>query len=300
MNITQLFEDFYVPFITEGKNCSPGWVTVHCPYCDDPSTHLGYNLSRDYFRCWRCGWKPFTATLAKLLNVDEKQIFHIVSQYQGSSRIRMERPQTFSQPFKYPNGTLPMFQQHRQYLIKRGFDPDHLTKIWNLHGTGPVSLLGKSDYSHRIIAPIWWNGKEVSFQARDITNKAKLRYKACPKNRETIHHKDILYGKQAEWGDVGICVEGITDVWRFGVKSFATFGIEFKIHQVKVMAENFKKVVVIFDPEPQAQKQARRLIVELKMKGVDAENILLSDAKDPGSMEQKDADALVKQILKEK
>ena len=63
---------------------------------------------------------------------------------------------------------------HKNYLIKRNFDPDELEFKWRLVSTGPVG-----PYKHRIIAPIYFNEKLVSYQGRDITDKAKLKYKAC-------------------------------------------------------------------------------------------------------------------------
>ena len=59
MNIIQLFEDYKIPYFTEGyKYCRPGWVNIDCPFCiGSPGPHLGYNLSGNYFNCWRCGGK---------------------------------------------------------------------------------------------------------------------------------------------------------------------------------------------------------------------------------------------------
>jgi DNA primase len=118
---------------------------------------------------------------------------------------------------------------------------------------------------------------------------------ACPKDRELIPHKEILYGKQEYWKDNAICVEGPTDVWRFGVRSFAVSGIKFTPKQVRVMAKMFKRVAVCFDNDPQALIQANKLVGELKFRGVDAFRVDIEG--DPGSMKQEDADYLVKQLI---
>ena len=85
-------------------------------------------------------------------------------------------------------------------------------------------------------------------------------------------------------------------MWRLGVNSFAVSGIEYTHEQVRVMAQTFKRVAVIFDDEIQAQKQAKKLVADLKFRGIDSWNVKIKG--DPGSMKQKDADELVKSILK--
>ena len=85
------------------------------------------------------------------------------------------------------------------------------------------------------------------------------------------------------------------DVWRFGPQSFCTFGIEYTNRQIREITKAFKKVFIIFDPEPQATKQAVKLMNELKFRGIEANTTLLDS--DPGSMKQDDADTLIKQLL---
>ena len=162
-------------------------------------------------------------------------------------------------------------------------------------GTGPVSSLDGINYKFRIVTPIFWQGEQVSFQARDITNKSKLKYITCPKDRELIHHKHILYSSSVLPSYTGIIVEGKTDVWRFGDSAYATFGIKYTPTQVRLIANMFKRVAVIFDDETQAIIQANKLVGELKFRGVDAWTVSIDG--DPGSMKQSEADYLIKNII---
>jgi hypothetical protein len=197
--------------------------------------------------------------------------------------------------FRFPDGTMDLMPMHEKYLIKRNFDPDRLYRQWGLKGTGPFGELDKINYAYRIIIPIEWDQKIVSFQGRDIKGKSKLRYLACPKKREIIEHQTILYGKQTEWTDTGICVEGVTDVWRLGTKSFGTFGIDYTKAQFNLMAKTFKRIIIIFDDDPQAVVQANKLRLELQIRGVEA--IVINITGDPASMKQDDATHLVKSVL---
>ena len=310
MSLKQLLIDYRIPFSEQGKNIGNGWIGLKCPFCDDHSNHLGLNLQYDFFSCWRCGWHPTVETISKLIGVDRSEAFKLVMRYK---RMTPRKILTKVLPREehmieiiYPDNTTPLQEQHKKYLIKRKFDADYLEQKWGLMGTGPNAPLKDPDlwkegqryinFRHRIIIPIRWNGKVVSFTSRDITGKAKLRYINCPARLSIIDPKKIIYGIPEEWGDAGICVEGPFDVWRFGPKAFATLGIQFTLEQVHKISNIFKKVAVIYDNDREAQSQARKLASELKFRGVESFVVRIKD--DPASLTQKEADDIVEDILK--
>jgi hypothetical protein len=301
MNIQQLFNDYSIPFVTEGhKHCQPGWVNLECPFCvGNPGYHLGWNESGQYFHCWRCGGKFPNQVISKLLHISIKKAEQIILDYGGIKKqhTRQDEPaiKIRLKKFKYPAPLTPLQPQHIRYLEKRRFDAHKLELQWKLMATSPISLLDRINYNYRILAPIIWNNEVVSFQARDITNKHPLKYMACTKEREIIHHKHILYGLQDKWEKTGICVEGITDVWRMGVNSFATFGIEYTNYQVREIAQRYSRVAVLFDGgEVMAVKKANQMVADLKFRGVDAFRVDIIG--DPANLSQAEADYLVKQI----
>ena len=105
----------------------------------------------------------------------------------------------------------------------------------------------------------------------------------------------ILYGNQEKWKSTGICVEGPTDVWRLGSAACAVSGIKYTQQQVRQLKNAFKRIAVVFDDDPQAVVQAKKLVTDLKERNVDAFRIPITG--DPGSMDQEDANYLVKQII---
>jgi hypothetical protein len=299
MNIIQLYQDFGISYQTEGhKHCRPGWVNTVCPQCTgNPGLHLGYNLDDNYFCCYRCGYSTTHEMLSKLLKINNyKQLKEIISRYDTIPLKKEPQVKIRVKAHKLPSNSEPLQANHRKYLENRNFDPDLLIKTWGLLGTGVYSKLDNIDYKFRIIIPFIWDDRQVSFDSRDITGKDPGRYKACPKDRELIPHKEILYGKQTAWKKTIILVEGPTDVWRFGINSCAVSGIKYTPKQVRVIANTFNRVAVCFDPDPQARIQANKIIAELKFRGVDAFRVDIEN--DPGSMEQNDADYLVKQLMK--
>ena len=300
MDLLQLYRDFSVNHATEGhKHCSPGWVNTECPFCTgNPGLHLGFELQDNYYFCYRCGWHPIISTIAKLLNVSEGKAKEIIKNYGILIPKVSKEPLTKirSKAYRQPSGVMPLQANHKKYLLKRGFDPDEIEQVWGVKGTGPISLLDDINFKHRLIIPIPWDEKEVSFTSRDITNKSALRYITCPKDRELVNHKTIIYGKQKAWKETGVLVEGPTDAWRLGTSSFAVFGIKYTPAQLRRIANLFKRVYVCFDDEPQAIIQANKIVAELKFRNVKAERIPIVG--DPGSMKQEDANYLMKQLMK--
>ena len=298
MNIQQLYNDYSITFVTEGhKHSSIGWCHTVCPFCTGHfGYHLGYNEQENYFNCWRCGAHHIDETLSALLNISKRDAQKLIKQYSENTIINKTKPKIQLQPFKLPSNLsdfgLP--EQHRKYIIKRNFDPDKLQKEWDIRAAGVFSRLGNIDFKHRLIMPIYWGNEIVSFLSRDITDKHLQKYLVCPTVREVINIKKTLYGKQDKWNDSIIVVEGVFDVWRLGVQSTAVYGIKFTPSQVRLLAK-FKKVVVMFDNDSQGIVQSKKLVAELKFRGVDSFRVDIAD--DPANLSQSEADYLVKQLI---
>lgn len=299
MDIFRLLQDFNVDHATEGeKHTRNGWVNMKCPFCTGSSgLHLGFNLEDEYFTCYRCGWHPPVQTISNLINVSLPETAIILQRYGNIPFTVKTAVKRKEMPLILPTGLQPLTNQHRTYLNNRGFDADVLEKKWKLQSTGIMSRIDNISYKHRIFIPYNWNGVLGTFDTRDVTGKATNKYQACPVDRETYHRKSILYGNQEAWTDgIGVCVEGPADVWRFGDKAFATSGISFTPAQIRLIAQIFKTVFIVFDFEPQAQAQARKLRGELRFRGVRTEVVPLKFG-DPGEMTQRKANEFVKNLL---
>jgi hypothetical protein len=297
MDVLRLFTDYSVPTAgADHRHYHDGWINTACPFCTgNPGMHLGYNTAEDYFHCWRCGGHPTIEIISRLINVSKNEARQIIHQYGGQSRQPEAQVTIRRKAFKLPSDTGPLSPAHRQYLLRRGFDPDRLVREWGILSAGPIARLDDTSYKHRIIIPITWQGTTVSFQGRAANEHTKPKYKACPKDRELVAHQDILYGQQAAWGSTGIITEGVTDVWRLGTMACATFGIDVTREQIRMIARSFKRVAVVFDEGKTEKRKAKRLIDELLFLEVEAWPVWI--AGDPGSMTQNKADKLIKQIL---
>jgi DNA primase len=216
-----------------------GWINTPCPFCTGHTgNHLGWSINQQYFTCIRCGWKPIDRVLKALID-NNAAIKDILENYKVT-RVKVRKQDRIAQASKcelLPNmGKLNT--KARKYLRSRNFDTNELQALWGLVSTN--NKLVTSAYKHRLIAPIYNRGRLVSWQTRDVTDTAKLRYITCSKEKEVIHHKHLVYGVDQVPTDSVVIVEGITDVWRLGFGAVATFGIKFTPYQVLDLMRELK------------------------------------------------------------
>lgn len=299
INFKQLLTDYGISISTQEE----GWIQIQCPYCISPTTgqkkHGGFNLKEKYYNCRKCGWKPLTTILSSLLNTSVRQTKILLKKYKGEIISIDEQEEIVKHPFCLPDYCTEMNYRHRQYLEKRKFNSWELEREWGLLGTNH-----HGDYKLRVIAPIYLDGKMVSYQGRDITNKSPMRYKACKINTEIIHHKHIVYGfdklQETRHKDRCIIVEGITGAWRLGAGTVATFGIGFTQQQALFLAKRqIKMSFIMYDPEEKAQEQAELLSHLLSGFGMEVKIIDISKEgfEDPGELSDEKARLISKQLL---
>ena len=292
-NFKKFLIDYKIPIGEEG-NTAPGWINIKCPFCSDHSNHLGWNIEQQYFNCWKCGWHSIIDVIMILTNNNFHKSKELLKQYIiGSNYIPIcqEKKTIINDIIHLPTGTKELSTIHRNYLINRNFDPDHLIQKYNLKGT-----LYTGNYKFRIIAPIYYNGKLVSYQGRDVTDKQKLRYKACSKKNEIIHHKYILYNLDNCLSNKIIIVEGITDVWRIGDNCACTFGIAYTIEQILLLSSRFNTVFILYDTEEKAQEKAYSLAQNLNIYNLKTEIITL-DQDDPAKFPDDEIIYMKKNLL---
>jgi hypothetical protein len=239
--------------------------------------------------------------VSRLLQVSRSEAKKIILDYRAIGLARHDKEgldKVHAKICQLPLGTRPCGERHLRYLKKRGFShPQDLVETYGLQGTGPVG-----EYNHRIVAPIFLKGRLVSYQARDITGKSQLPYKACAEENEVLHHKHLLYAEDLVPGDTVVVVEGIVDAWKLGPGAVATFGIGFSIEQVRRIAR-FKTRFILYDLDPKGHGQtaARNLCHTLMgFPGRTDYAQLLNlkkGQKDPGDLEEKEARKIMRSLL---
>ena len=286
----RFFIDYNIVYYTEGKNVSPGWVNCRCPFCNDKSNHLGINTSNAYVYCWKCGFHTLYDTIKVLTN--EPHPKSIASKY-GVLLNSYSTNKTFqikNNKIIVPGGGLNKY--HKKYLEKRNFDWVYLVNKYKIKGTDHTDTNG---YEYRIMFPIYYNNNIVSYQGRDYTNQQELRYKACSKKNENIHHKHILFNLDNCNGKKVIVCEGVFDVLRVGDNSCATFGTGFTDSQINILGNKFDEVYILYDGDDEAIKKANQAITKLNLMGTKTYLITL-DGGDPAEMTEDEIISLKRDI----
>jgi len=300
VDFERLSEDEGIATAPSGhQHARDGWVQVECPFCTgNPGYHLGFNIDDNYFNCWRCGYKNTLDVLKKLLNISSADLFKKLKDYSSKrsthkNKVSIEQE---NKSLKLPPGTGVLKKMHKRYLKGRGFNPNELQLIWGIMGTGVVG-----PFCYRLVIPIYFKGKLISYQGRDISDRAKLRYKNCPIDQEVKHLKNIVYGFDNVPGKTVVICEGVTDVWKLGPGAVATFGTGYTPEQVKLLGKNFDRRYILYDQDAAGKSQSKKLAYKLAMYEGHTSVIKLTGfkGKDPGELSNKKAKQIMETLLNE-
>lgn len=297
-----LLDSLGVQYWTSGKNVATDCVNICCPFCDDHSNHGGFNTKTGSYNCWRCEGGAPAVAISRVSGIPVQTATQLIRQYTTGGVVASNKLVAAGTTLKLPGR--PIEKYHRDYLEKRGFDPDELVFYHGILGTGPVDKWEGIDFRLRVVIPISDPyGNIVNFQGRDITGKQELRYKCCPVEKAIVHHKHLLYGADlCRRKDQIVVVEGVFDAWRLGAGAVATFGTSVTREQINAMA-NWRKIFVAFDPEPDAQEHAHAIARELSVLGRDVEVVKYECGQNPdgtmkdfGDISQDEARDVMKEL----
>lgn len=305
MDIVELFEENGIRVWTSGKNVSKGWIGLQCPYCIDDTNHLGVRLSDYKVRCWKCGGKRLSSILHTLLNISYREAFKLIkdeleppdSPMEDEDVEVIDRVYEGKLSVKLPEEATKHFPKlHLDYLRSRNFKPRKLIRQYHLRA---VNLHGQ--YKFRIIIPVFYDGRIITFTSRDVTDAAEERYKAAPKKTyPNIDH--YIYGlSRIPQGGSAILVEGPSDVWRLGAGAISFFGTSQHPKQLaQLVKRRVRTVHILFDNDEPGKRASLRLAKEMASYVKEVNLLTLVDYPDPGKMSQEDADLLMMEIgLKE-
>ena len=274
-DVKAYLDDRGVPYKTEGKNISEGWIGISCPFCGDQSSHLGINGTG--INCFRCGTKGNIVKLIQEIDTctlyqayDTVKSFDTIGLPDLKSDIRKRLgdnilPATASKDFP---------EIHTDYLQSRGYNPTHLIEQYNLY-----SCYNLGSYKFRVIVPVIENGFIVNFTALAVSGQSP-KYIHCSNKQAVVPMKECLYNIDTV-KDIVLITEGVTDVWRMGNGCVATMGLEYTSSQINLLVQKgVKKAYVMFDSESFAIKKAGKLADSLSV-FMESVIIELSDG-DPG------------------
>lgn len=247
--IEKYLESRNIEYLTSGKNITPGWIGINCPWCDDPSNHLGINLDSRGISCWRC---PTKGTIIKLIMKTEgislEKAQNVIKQFSNRTIKIYQNGRKESDIRAQESNFYNLLQRknqldslHRDYLASRNFDPDYIYDKYDLRCTGPFD-----NYSLRLIIPFYEQRRIVTFTTRDVTDLSPQPWEHCPKESSISHPKETLYNLDSIKDKTAIMVEGCSDVWNIGDGCISTSGTLYTHTQLKKLI-GLEIVHVLYD-----------------------------------------------------
>ncbi len=294
MEIRDILQQFNIPTAPEDHHHRTDFgEQIDCPWCSPNSGKWRMGITKDghFARCWSCGGYNHSVvdTLVEITHQPWEKIKDLLKQLSPLKELKPLHKGKIHGKLKIPEGVGPLLPAHRNYLRQRGFDPEKIEKLWGLQGLGIAPRLG-----WRILIPVYFQGRMVSWTTRAITEDTERRYLNAEPSEEEISPKQILFGSDFVRHAVVIC-EGAFDAMRIGPGAVATMGLAYSRSQLSQMA-NYPVRIVVFDNEPQAQDRAKELCKVLTPFPGTTSNVCL-DAKDPGCADPTEIQELRNQFL---
>lgn len=288
-DIVRFLQDNNIPFSEGGRNVGRDWLGIEvCPFCGADNNHCGINQQTKSFNCFVCGKTGLLPLfIHETLNLSWNEVYKKINEYSDQVQEITFRESGDKVIFPKPI-TEEMPKLANQYLEKRGFDPEFLHNEYNLKYTlGDAFLkVGKdySNFSYRIIIPIYMNNILVSYTGRDYTGHREPRYMNPLLDACIIPPTSAIYGyDNIKKGGKAIFVEGYTDAWKMRGETVSTGGKVITKEQIRYIAEKDLELAVILfdeDAEKEADKFANNLTGVVKRIIVST----LEGVKDPGML----------------
>jgi len=286
MDIREVLTDKGIPFKDTNN---PYEILIQCTSGEheDNNASLSYNLDKDIFNCWSCGFKggstKFLASIGvtELLESDSKQPF----------RIRKLKSKIEDKMLKH-SVKLPL----DKVMVTECFKNIH-PRVLIEFGAFTTDSLGLSDY---FCIPVYQFNKLRFIEGRlQYTNSDhKSKYNRRPEKAITA---DCLFPLD-KVGNVNyvILVEGIFDMlnmWQLGyTNTLCIFGASnFSKKKVDLLDRvGVTRVDILMDPDIPGQKAAKNIEELLEKHDIFSRNILLPEGVDPGELTQAQAKAYLK------
>lgn len=183
-----------------------------------------------------------------------------------------------------------------EYLERRLINPRYIGKTF---GVGYCSESAFTKARHRIMAPVYYRGKLVTWQARYIGDPPKgvEKWYTCPGSHKSFHLYNV---ERACSHRTIIVVEGPGDVWSVGLPGVAIMGKVISKQQTELLARHYQPgttVAIVLDPK-QDEKERRKkkehhieqtyklIMGNEVLRHADILRVYLPDKYDPGDVDR--------------
>ncbi len=310
LNIQQFLINKHIEFRKEGKNVNRGEVNIPCPFCGEDRYHLGINVEKDIFACWKCSAKGNIAKLlSKLLGISYTEAKEIVNpqsdlkkvlEGREKKNIKIEEKVKKNKILKLPEHSYP-FRQDKSNIWQEAaliFLKKYNLK-WEHILDAKLSYCIGGKYKNTILIPIYYKNQLVNFICRVWDKNSSKRYLNCPNGESLYNTKTLLYNyDNIKIGqDKLLIVEGAFDCMKAGLdRTVALCGTEITQEQRNlIIGLKTKEVLILFDNDPHLTSTSKKAqdLADYLSAFVETRVIRLPNGKDPGEMERGEIDNLI-------
>ena len=260
------------------KTNNPAEILISCTSGEhtDKSPSLSYNLERNVFHCWSCGFSgginKFMKSIGEtvILDVDSKQPYQIKKLKDKIRNI-----------IEFDDIQLPT-ERHMYPSEFRNIDAKTMKEFQAF----TTEQMGLQDY---ICFPVYQFGKLKFIEGRLMKSIAgKPKYNRKPHKAQV---NDLLFPlDKIKNTNYVILVEGIFDMlnmWQLGYKNtLCIFGAtNFGRKKLEVLDRiGVTRVDIVMDPDAPGQMAASKIAAELDSRNIVSRNIKLPVGTDPGDI----------------
>jgi DNA primase len=217
-------------------------ISIICPYCGKGKNHflVSTDPNKKVFHCFHCGKSGNWASLVvKIKGVNYAQARELVDTglyfQEAKEKKKLDLPK-----IEFPPVTA-WTDETWKHLADRGIDEDTAYER-------QIYYCGYGKYANRIILPIYFMGKRVSFQARTINGDSRKYI-----NPKGFPNSKVLYNYDNYANSHMVIVEGIFDCLRIdreGIMCMATLGKEISSDQIELLVDlGVKGITLFYDPD---------------------------------------------------
>jgi DNA primase len=213
-------------------------VRYCCPSCSDEGFHLYYNIRKNLFHCFKCGYRGRKTPERAYTEDALTEMFDIL---QGKKEITEAQYSVILPPCDYVRkGSLAM-----RYMLNRGIPVEKVNAMGCMVSNDPK-------FENRIIIPVYGLDKAIVFyQARSLLKSLKPKYlnPISPKKGAVFYNMGrAIQGRIKHL----FITEGIFKAlkfWPLDLPAIAIFGKELTKEQVNKVWAHTKEATIILDPD---------------------------------------------------
>jgi hypothetical protein len=324
MKIIKFLNNYNIPYIIEGNNVKKGNINIKCPFCgnEDKSEHLGISPDTGVYGCWRNSehrGKDFAKVVVRLIGCSYEEAKRLISTeviIPGDSILdyinnlfddKPDEEITTVTHLELAEDFIPIVNKgirkvFWQYFRSRGFNGSD-SKLENFIDRFNILCSLSGYYKMRLIFPIYFEGRLVTWQTRSIYPKISRPYIDLSVDESVKHVKQCVYNydELINGGDILYITEGVFDCLKieyFAPKDFHATCIftktltDSQVYLLTNLSRKFRQLRLLLDSD--AWQEA---YFGVKGKLSHIKNLIVQGlpegAKDPGQLKKSQVKSLI-------